>query len=304
MDLESLESFLEVEKHKNFTKAAESLFCTQAAVSMRIKRLETALECGLFKRCGRRVELTREGEIFLPYARQMVNTWKSASEHLLQTRLMEESEIRITSSSTPGTYIIPSLIYLFRQSYPYITVINHIQYTRSAISDVIGGNFFLGIISQPASVGTDVLCCEPLMEDPLVLVVHPQHPWAEKRGILFKEITEETLLISNPNTSLVNYLEKEGRLSLERCRLYLAGNIEAIKRGIRNHQGISIMSEYAVRQELELGLLKQVHLLDHPGLKRQLYTIFRKDTRFKLSTSLFLEFFRKAAEDNRLLSQL
>ena len=101
MDLESLESFLEVEKHKNFTKAAESLFCTQAAVSMRIKRLETALECGLFKRCGRRVELTREGEIFLPYARQMVNTWKSASEHLLQTRLMEESEIRITSSSTP-----------------------------------------------------------------------------------------------------------------------------------------------------------------------------------------------------------
>ena len=41
MDLESLESFLEVEKHKNFTKAAESLFCTQAAVSMRIKRLET-----------------------------------------------------------------------------------------------------------------------------------------------------------------------------------------------------------------------------------------------------------------------
>ena len=55
MDLESLESFLEVEKHKNFTKAAESLFCTQAAVSMRIKRLETALECGLFKRCGRRV---------------------------------------------------------------------------------------------------------------------------------------------------------------------------------------------------------------------------------------------------------
>ena len=88
MDLESLESFLEVEKHKNFTKAAESLFCTQAAVSMRIKRLETALECGLFKRCGRRVELTREGEIFLPYARQMVNTWKSASEHLLHGRVL------------------------------------------------------------------------------------------------------------------------------------------------------------------------------------------------------------------------
>ncbi len=115
------------------------------------------------------------------------------------------------------------------------------------------------IISQPASVGSDVLCCEPLME---------------------------------------------GRLSLDPSGLYVSGNIEAIKRGIRNRQGISFMSEYVVRQELELGLLKQVPLLDHPGLKRQLYTIFRRDTQFKLSTRLFLEFFRKAAEDNRLLSQL
>lgn len=136
MDLESLESFLEVEKHKNFTKAAESLFCTQAAVSIRIKRLETALECGLFKRCGRRVELTREGEIFLPYARQMVNTWKSASEHLLQTRLMEESEIRITSSSTPGTHshkaarVVSSLTKLRPES-PWKQVKLHLPQTRA-----------------------------------------------------------------------------------------------------------------------------------------------------------------------------
>lgn len=300
MDIEALKTFLEVEKHKNFTKAAESMFCTQAAVSMRMKRLETGLECQLFKRCGRQVALTREGEVFLPYAKQMVNTWDNARDHLLQSRLMEQSEINITSSSTPGTYVIPSVIYLFRQSYPYISVINHIQYTKHAVADVTDGKYPLGIISQPASVGSDVLSCKPLMEDPLVLVVPPDHPWTKKRGIYLKQITEEILLISNPNTSMVRYLEQEGSFTLNPAMLSVSGNVEAIKRSIRNGQGISVMSEYAVRQELDLGLLKQVPILDHGGLKRELYLIRRNDTELKLSASMFIDFFKKAAEQKSI----
>lgn len=267
---------------------------------MRMKRLETGLECQLFKRCGRQVALTREGEVFLPYAKQMVNTWDNARDHLLQSRLMEQSEINITSSSTPGTYVIPSVIYLFRQSYPYISVINHIQYTKHAVADVTDGKYPLGIISQPASVGSDVLSCEPLMEDPLVLVVPSDHPWTKKRGIYLKQITEEILLISNPNTSMVRYLEQEGSFTLNPAMLSVSGNVEAIKRSIRNSQGISVMSEYAVRQELDLGLLKQVPILDHGGLKRELYLIRRNDTELKLSASMFIDFFKKAAEQKSI----
>ncbi|MEG0541548.1 MAG: LysR family transcriptional regulator, partial [Angelakisella sp.] len=171
MDIQPLETFLAVEKTKNFTAAAQELFCTQAAISMRIKKLETTLGTPLFIRRSRTVELTHDGETFLPYARQIYNTWKSAKEHLLQNRLMEQSEIQIACSSTPGTYLIPSVMYLFRQRHPYITVVNHVQYTKNVIESVESGKVPLGIISQPANVSSQTMVCEPLMDDPLVLVV-------------------------------------------------------------------------------------------------------------------------------------
>ncbi|MEA5011577.1 MAG: LysR family transcriptional regulator [Angelakisella sp.] len=294
MDIEELETFLAVERYHSFTKAAEELFCTQAAISMRIKRLETSLETPLFVRKSRTVELTHQGEIFLPYALQMVNTSKSAREHLLQDQLMEESEIHITCSSTPGTYIIPSMMYLFRQKHPYITVLNHVQYTRNVIAAVLDNVYPLGIVSQPAQVDTGELMCEPLMDDPLVIVVNPHHPWAKSTGIELKQLAKETFLISNPNTSMVGYLEHKGGFTFNPAKLYVAGNLEAIKRSIYSSQGISVMSEYAVRQELDLGLLCRVPTLSGTVLSRQIYSLRRYDQELKLSTRLFLQFVRES----------
>src|SRR3712207_5836772 len=106
------------------------MFCTQAAVSMRIQRLEKYLNCNLFDRKAKKAELTKDGHLFLPYAQQISNTFINAKEHLLQSKLMEQSEISITSSSTPGTYILPNIMFLFRQKYPFITVVNNVQYTQ------------------------------------------------------------------------------------------------------------------------------------------------------------------------------
>lgn len=300
MDLDALKTFLAVSDYKNFTKAAERMYCTQAAVSMRIKKMENGLACQLFERHGKEVTLTKEGQVLLPYAKQIVNTWEGAQAHLLQSRLMEQSEIHITSSSTPGTYIIPSIMYLFRQQYPYITVLNHVQYTKSAVQAVISGKFAIGIVSQPVLSDTKELTCEPLMEDPLVLVVAPKHPWADKKVIPIRLLKEETLLVSNPNTSLVAYLERLGGYHFDPANLYVAGHIEAIKRGIIGGQGVSVMSAYAVRQELELGLLKRVAFADDIKPVRKIYLIKRADEEPKLSTQLFVDFFRSAAEENTI----
>ncbi|MEG0753023.1 MAG: LysR family transcriptional regulator [Angelakisella sp.] len=300
MDIQPLETFLAVEKTKNFTAAAQELFCTQAAISMRIKKLETTLGTPLFIRRSRTVELTHDGETFLPYARQIYNTWKSAKEHLLQNRLMEQSEIQIACSSTPGTYLIPSVMYLFRQRHPYITVVNHVQYTKNVIESVESGKVPLGIISQPANVSSQTMVCEPLMDDPLVLVVSPHHPWAGTSGILLRQLVSQTFLISNPNTSLVRYLENVGGFAMDHDKLYVAGNIEAIKRGISSNQGVSVMSAFAVRQELELGLLCSVPVLDRGTLSRKIYLIYRTGYTPSLSVQFFLEFAKEAVTDGSI----
>lgn len=295
MDIEALKSFLAIEKYRNFTKAAEDLYCTQAAISMRIKRMEESLNCQLFVRSGRMIELSPEGELLLPYAKQVVHTWEQATKHLLQSQLIEERELHIASSSTPGTYIVPSFIYLFQKKYPYITVVNHVQYTHSVVDSILAGQFSLGIVSQPAPIKHTNLLCEPLMEDPLILVVNPKHPWAKEKGVCLNQLQSETLLLSNPNSSLVKYIEKVGHFCIKPSQIYVCGNIEAIKQGIYKQQGVSIMSHYAVKQELELGLLKEVPLLDSVHLHRQLYFMQLNNNTSKLSTQLFIQFIRESS---------
>ncbi len=290
MDLETIQTFLLISKNNSFTKTAEEMFCTQAAVSMRIQRLEKYLGCSLFSRKSKKAELTKDGHLFLPYAQQISNTFINAKEHLLQARLMEQSEISITSSSTPGTYILPSIMFLFRQKYPFITVVNNVQYTKNVINSVLNKNYSLGIISQPYFSDTQDILCEPILEDPLVIVVNNEHPWAIKKRIFIHEIKNETFLISNPNTSLISYLEKVGNFKFVSKNICVVGSVEAIKQSIYDNLGISVVSESAVKQELRLGLLSKVEIIDDIKLMRHVYYIKRKDEKLPLSTELFLKF--------------
>ena len=84
MDTVQLETFFSVIKHKNFSKAAEILNCSQPTVSSRIKNLEYELDCKLFEKDGKNVMLTKEGEIFVGYAKTILlnmNHSKEATKH-------------------------------------------------------------------------------------------------------------------------------------------------------------------------------------------------------------------------------
>ena len=252
MDIDIIQTFLIIAKNNSFTKASEEMFCTQAAISMRIQRLESYLGCDLFCRTSKRPQLTKDGQLFLPYAQQISNTLINAKEHLLQARLMEHSEITITSSNTPGTYMLPNMLFLFRQKYPFITIVNHVQYTKDVIHNVLNKTYPLGIVSQPYLSETEDILCEPIMEDPLVVVVNSEHPWAAKKRIFLREMVDEVFLISNPNTSIITYLEKMGNFKFNAKNLYIVGGIEAIKQSIYDNLGISVISENAVKQDSDL----------------------------------------------------
>ncbi|UUM11787.1 LysR family transcriptional regulator [Clostridiaceae bacterium HFYG-1003] len=298
MNLDSIQTFLLLAQTQSFTRTAEQLFCTQAAVSMRIQRLEEYFECALFTRNKKRAELTKEGQLLLPYAQQIQNSFANARTHLLQSKLMEESHFAITSSSTPGTYILPSLLLKFQQKYPFITIVNNVQYTKNVIDQVLDGTYPMGFISKPEFEAPPELVCESILEDPLLIVVPPDHRFTHRPSINLNELAEETFLISNPHTSLIPYLEQAGKFRFDSKRLFSVGSIEAIKQSLYNRMGISILSESAVRQELDLGLLCRVNLTQSIPLCRNIYYIHRRDRRLTLASDLFLKFIRESLTEN------
>ena len=72
MDTLQMQLFESIARTMNFSITAEQFYITQPAVSHHIKALENALGVRLVKRSSYEVSLTREGEEFLPYVRQIL----------------------------------------------------------------------------------------------------------------------------------------------------------------------------------------------------------------------------------------
>jgi len=96
LDISILKTLVMIVDAGGFTRAAERLGITQSAVSLQIKRLEEATGLSMFVREGRQVHLTRDGELLLDYAREIVRLEEEA-----RLRLVEPGERRSVSLWVP-----------------------------------------------------------------------------------------------------------------------------------------------------------------------------------------------------------
>ncbi|MCW8924446.1 MAG: LysR family transcriptional regulator [Gammaproteobacteria bacterium] len=93
MDIEQLKTFLEVERMRNFRKAAENLCISPSAISARIRQLEQTLGLALFRRDRQKVSLTPAGERFERHARFILGAWERAHEEIA---LSDQVDTRLT----------------------------------------------------------------------------------------------------------------------------------------------------------------------------------------------------------------
>jgi len=82
MDIDLTRTFLEIARHGSFVAAAERMHVTQTAITARVQKLESHLNCKLFVRNRAGARLTADGEAFIIYANQMLQTWEAAQRDL------------------------------------------------------------------------------------------------------------------------------------------------------------------------------------------------------------------------------
>lgn len=82
MDIELARTFIEIVRCGSFIAAAERLHVTQTAITARVQNLESQLNCKLFVRNRAGARLTADGEAFIGYANQLVQTWEAAQRDL------------------------------------------------------------------------------------------------------------------------------------------------------------------------------------------------------------------------------
>jgi len=103
MDTDLLKTFLEVNKTRHFAQAANNLFVTSAAVSARIKLLESQLGVSLFLRQRGNIQLTNEGEKLVPHAETIINTWARSMQ---EVSLREHYDARVYIGATTSMWML------------------------------------------------------------------------------------------------------------------------------------------------------------------------------------------------------
>lgn len=121
MEFREITTFLQVAKFKSFSRAAEQLGYTQAAVTIQIKNLEKELGVHLFDRIGKQTLLTHQGLIFYEYASNIAREISQAKDALSNPEELTGTLCLGTIESVCAS-VFPSLLREYHRRYPKVNI--------------------------------------------------------------------------------------------------------------------------------------------------------------------------------------
>ncbi|MFI5357549.1 MAG: LysR family transcriptional regulator [Opitutales bacterium] len=199
MELYQLRSFIAIAEMGNFTRAAAKLSTTQPTLSQQIINLEKELGHKLFHRLGRRAVLTETGQIFLNRARRITLEADNAAKELRDHPGLDR-RITVGAIASVAPYFLPPLIAQARIDYPNLEIHAHEDFRSPLIREVLEGELDLAIVASP--VHEPALSVEPLIREPLLLVVGPQHRFTQMPKVNAADLAGETFVMLGRSSSL------------------------------------------------------------------------------------------------------
>lgn len=193
MDIRQLQFFVEIARHRNFTKAAEALRVAQPAVSMSIQRLEDELESVLFNRRNRQVSLTAEGEIFLSHAQRILSDLKAASMEMADLKGLHKGEVRLGIPPMMSTYFFPAIIHDFKKMYPNLRLVVSGEGAGSIQQKINQGELDMGVIA--GGHVPETLEVRHILREEVVACVPAGHPFMQKPSITTREFATQPLIM-------------------------------------------------------------------------------------------------------------
>lgn len=210
MELLQLKYFKMVAELGKISAAAEALYISAPALSTSISRLEKELGVQLFDRYAKRIEINRQGEIFLRYVNQVFDSLECAKTELWQSTLQQKRHIWI---ATTTSNLWMDLITEFSLVNPQYTLsCTNLNPSKPSMGYLSAQYAFLLAAEEdipPASL--DELDHILLFEDRPTVMVHPDHPFAQRASVDIHELASQTLFLPMQGTAqyerLVNMFE-------------------------------------------------------------------------------------------------
>ncbi|MCD8539300.1 MAG: LysR substrate-binding domain-containing protein [Leadbetterella sp.] len=165
MNLQQLQYIIALDRYKNFTKASESCFITQATMSTMIRRLEEELDAVIFDRKANPILTTDAGKEIIAEAEKALVHIKNMTLMARDDSPVFEGTVRIGIIPTIANSLLPLILKPLMEQYPRLEI-TLTEITTGHVLEQLKDNLLdFGIISTPVDVkgyDTEVLYYEPL----------------------------------------------------------------------------------------------------------------------------------------------
>ena len=276
LDPARLRLLVEVQRRGSISGAADACGVSQPSATKQLKTLEAAIGEKLVERDGRASRLTEAGEVVVGHAGLVLDTLHGLEEELAALRGAETGTLALAASTTPGTYVLPSILQCFADRHPGVDVDIAIG-SSSWVADRVGKReFSLGIAGEVEL--PDGVRAEPFLGDELVAISAPGRIKLRRGKASVQDLGRWTLLVREPGSSTravaERYLARAGYRPANRWEL---DSNEAIKRSVQAGLGIGFVSKLVVEDEVERGELVSFRIDGSEPMRRSIYLLLPDD---------------------------
>jgi DNA-binding transcriptional LysR family regulator len=297
MDLDQLHTFLEIVRLKSFSKAAQTCYRTQPAISAQVRQLEQELNSTLFERLGTKIALTTAGKIFAEYAEQILDLRRRAQDAINELERVPRGEVVIAANEATCIYVLPKVFSEYKKQFPNVQLLVDRSYGVRVVEAVTDSLADFGITQLP--VHEKRLQVADIHSDEIKLLAPGRHPIAARRFVSPRDLIGLTLLLPKSGTTRTRLnawlepVETEIRISME------LDSTEMIKRFVMAGLGFSFLAASHCCEEVAGGRLSQVSLGPEPMIRR-LGLIYRKDKALSKAALGFIQVILDHAGSERL----
>lgn len=238
----------------SFQKAAQRLNCSQSTITFQVRQLEDELSLRLFEKMGRRMVLSQAGKDILPYMDSILHSVRAIEEYRSGKHELA-GELCIAVSESLLSYKIYSILENFVKAAPKVRIELHARNCHDIRDGILSGEYDMGIYydigGHPNTLELTmlgntkgVIVASPALSPELRDFDRPN----QKKDISF--------IINEPRSvyreRMEEYLRTKNILLRNTIELW---SIEAIKKSVAANLGVSFLPHFAVKQELNNGIL-------------------------------------------------
>lgn len=274
MDFDQIHTFLEIVRLKSFSKAAQTCYRTQPAISAQIRQLEQELKTELFERFGSRISLTVAGRIFTEYAEKIMELRRQAQDAINELEVMPRGELVIAANEATCIYVLPGVFSEYKKQFPAIQLQVNRSYGARVVESVMENVADFGLTQLP--IAEKRVQVVDIYRDEIKAVLPANHPLAGQQAVTSHDVAPYPLLLPKSGmtrTRLNSWFESVSdsiHVSME------LDSTEMMKKFVDAGLGITFIAGSNCREEVTAGKLVALPLAPEPMIRR-LGLIYRKD---------------------------